>query len=166
MQSLKAKGFLRPYASYNPPHDLQPRFLSLVTSVMGINVVETNMKEIMLSDKDIKFKVLNALSNEFSHSVPNSMLHQMTSISTVYTFYQSPISSITPYDQLHQDSQDGLLPDNLVIQLNHVRFTGKGEHPLDTVTAWPRRDTVVTSRNSKYEERKAKYSKSQQEDYK
>merc|ERR1712013_335762 len=77
MQSLKTKGFLRPYASYSPPHDLAPRFLSLVTSVMGINVVETNMKEIMLSDKDIKFKVLKALRNEFSHSVPNSMLHQL-----------------------------------------------------------------------------------------
>jgi len=166
MQSLKAKGFLRPYASYSPPHDLLPRFLSLVSSVLGIKVEESSMKEVMLSDKDMKFKVLKALSDEFSHSVPNSMLHQMTSISTVYTFYQSPISSITPYDQLHQDSQNGLLPDNLVIQLNHVRFTGKGDHPMDTVTAWPRRDTVVTSRESKQDGKKAKYSKYQEEDYK
>merc|ERR1719369_968874 len=66
--------------------------------VMELVVMEI-LKEVMLSDKNMKFKVLKALSDEFSHSVPNSMLHQMTSISAVCTFYQSPISSITPYDQ-------------------------------------------------------------------
>ena len=168
MQSLKTKGFLRSYRSYTPPRDLAPRFLNCVSSVLGMKVDENTQEEVQLSNKDTKFKVLSALCTEFSHSVPNSMLHQMTSLAPVLTFYQSAISSLTPYDQLHQDSLDGLLPDNLVIQLDAIRFTGKGDHPLDKVSAWPRRDTVISSIKSKdkYKGNQKEYSQYQSEDYK
>ena len=168
MQSLKTKGFLRSYRSYHPPSNLTPRFMSCVSTVLGMNVDEEQLDKVLLTDKTSKFKVLVALSTEFSHSVPSSMLHQMTSLAPVHQFYQSAISSLTPYDQLHQDSQDGLLPDNLVIQLDAVRFTGKGDSPMDKVSPWPRRDTVVTSIKSRdmYKGNKNDYSKYQEEDYK
>ena len=168
MQSLKTKGFLRSYRSYHPPRSLTPRFLSCVSTVLGMKVDEASLDKVQLTDKNTKFKVLVSLSTEFSHSVHNSRLHLMTSLAPVYQFYQSPISSLTPYDQLHQDSQDGLLPDNLVIQLDAVRFTGKGDSPMDKVSPWPRRDTVVTSIKSrdKYKGNKKDYSKYQEEDYK
>ena len=168
MQSLKTKGFLRSYRSYSPPRDLTPRFLSCVYSALGKEVDETSLDKVQLTDKSTKLKVLVALSKEFSHTVHNSRLHLMTSLAPVYHFYQSPISNLTPYDQLHEDSQDGLLPDNLVIQLDPVRFTGKGDSPMDQVTAWPRRDTVVTSINTKekYKGNKKEFSKYQEEDYK
>ena len=168
MQSLKTKGFLRSYRSYSPPRDLTPRFLSCVSSALGKEVDETSLDNVQLTDKATKLKVLVALSKEFSHTVHNSRLHLMTSLAPVYHFYQSPISTLTPYDQLHEDSQDGLLPDNLVIQLDPVRFTGKGDSPMDQVTAWPRRDTVVTSINTKekYKGNKKEFSKYQEEDYK
>ena len=103
MQSLKTKGFLRAYRSYTPSQDLLPRFLSCVSRELGVKVDEAAMDDLELLDKDIKFKVLIALSKEFSHSVPNSMLHQMTNISNLYTFYLSPCllyTSPSPRDGL------------------------------------------------------------------
>ena len=63
---------------------------------------------------------------------------------------------------------EGSLPDNLVVQLDAIRFTGEGDHPLNTVTAFPRRNTIVT--NIKHLEElgvapKKKHSKYQEEDY-
>ena len=74
---------------------------------------------------------------------------------------------MTPYDQLHDDSQSGLLPENLVVQKNPVRFTGTGDHPLNTVSAFPRSNTVIHSVASrkKYEPYKAPYDYHQEEDY-
>ena len=80
---------------------------------------------------------------------------------------QSPISSITPYDKLHEDSQTGLLPDNLVVQKNPVRFTGSGDHPLNTVSPFPRSRTVLHSKASKekYQPHKPQYDFYQEDDY-
>jgi hypothetical protein len=67
---------------------------------------------------------------------------------------------------VHQSSQSAisslpLLPDNLVIQLYDLRFSDKGVSLMNKVTAWPRRDTVVTSINARdmYKGNKKDYSK-------
>ena len=44
---------------------------------------------------------------------------------------------------------EGNLPDNLVVQLDAVRFTGEGGHPMNEVTAFPRRDTVLLGMKAK-----------------
>ena len=62
---------------------------------------------------------------------------------------------------------DGKLPDNLVIQLDALRFTGEGDHPPNTVSAFPRTNTVISSiysKDSKYVP-VSKPSRHQEEDY-
>ena len=73
----------------------------------------------------------------------------------------------TPYEQLHDQMLEGSLPDNLVIQLDAIRFTGEGDHPLNTVTAFPRRNTVLTNIETvdKLVVAKKKPSPYQEEDY-
>ena len=92
-----------------------------------------------------------------------------------FLFPQSPISCSTPYQQLHEDMAEGKLPDNLVVQLDAVRFTGEGGHPLNEVTAFPRRPTVPTgmsavkefmkNRNKKAQPTVSTPSRYQEEDY-
>ena len=62
---------------------------------------------------------------------------------------------------------DGKLPANLVIQADAVRFTGEGDHPLNTVTAFPRRNTVISSIYSRDNKHVpvSKPSRHQEEDY-
>ena len=83
------------------------------------------------------------------------------------SYFQSPISAVTPYDKLYEDSQNGELPDNLVVQKNAIRFSGKGDHPLDKVSAFPRNNTVLHSLTSrqKYQAQKKPYDYYQEEDY-
>ena len=162
MESIKHKGFLRAYQSYEPPSDVEEKFFSSVRKILPNSSNEQeSMKSTLLDDLDTKLKVLNSLSSEFSHHVPNSLLHQMKTVADLLVFYkvlslslylrfprhpiQSSISTLTPYEQLHTEMMDGKLPDNLVIQLDAVRFTGEGDHPLNTVTAFPRRNTVTSS---------------------
>ena len=182
MESLKTKGFLRAYRDYSPPSDLNTRFLRCVSTALEKEITMDNMESIEISDSKQKLKLLKSLASEFDHRVHNSRLHMMKTLGDVYLFYkvtaaevktslmkyfQSPISSITPYDQLHEDSESGLLPENLVVQKNPIRFTGSGDHPLNTVSAFPRSSTVIHSKASreKYKPYKAPYDYHQEEDY-
>jgi len=167
MQSLKSKGFLRAYRAYSPPADLLPRFLSCVSAALNRQVEQAGLGSVSLENKQTKLAVLSALSVEFRHTVHSSRLHLMTDLGRVLTFYQSPISSFTPYQQLHEDSRAGRLPSNLVVQLDPVRWSGKGDHPLDRVDAYPRRDTVVNSIKTRHKYRglKKEHSAWQEDDY-
>merc|ERR1719219_2981630 len=168
MESLKTKGFLRAYRSYTPPSDLRTRFLSCVSEVLETEVTLDNMDSIEISDSKLKFTLLKALNTEFDHRVHNSRLHMMKNLGDLYLFYKSPISSVTPYDKLHDDSESGLLPDNLVIQKDPIRFTGRGDHPLDTVSPFPRTNTVIHNKISKdrnLQPHKPSHNYYQEEDY-
>lgn len=144
MTSLKTKGFMRFYKSYSPPDDLQQIFIKTCSSVLAKDVNMKDLQSIYLDDTDVKFNVLNALSLELDHNVHNSRLSDMRNLRDVYQFYSTPIDMKTPYDRLHEASEEGQLPPNLQIQKDPVRFTGKGEHRLDQVTAYPRSSTLVT----------------------
>ena len=167
MMSLKTKGFLRAYQEYKPSVDVTERFLSLSSAVLKRSVTESNLENVKFADSVEKLKLLLELEKEFCHSIPNSMLHEMSDLKLVHAFYSTPISVNTPYEQLHKDSQDGNLPSNLVIQLEPIRFTGKGDHRLDQVSAFPRRETVVTGLKTrkKFNNVVPDYSKYQEEDY-
>jgi hypothetical protein len=168
MQSLKTKGFLRAYSSYTPPSDLLPRFLTTCSNALGTPVELENLHTHLLANNPKKFDVLQALGEEFSHTVHSSRLHEMTNLDRVFLFYKSPVSTLNPYEQLHRDYESGLLPPNLVIQLDPVRFTGKGDHPLDQVTAFPRTDSFVTDlyAKEKYGSVKASHTIWEETDYK
>jgi len=141
MQSLKTKGFLRAYKPYTPPNDLKQRFLKSCQAILGESVDWDKLDKIPLDNTDTKFSILFSLSKEFGHSVHNSRLHEMVTLAEVLLFYEYPIDTRTPYEQLHAQAEDGTLPANICIQLDPHRFTGKGDHLLDKVTAWPRSNT-------------------------
>lgn len=144
MASLKTKGFLRSYKAYSPPKDLIPKFLATCSSALGIPVTEENLDTIVLNSLEDKFLVLSSLASSLGHMVHSSRLQDMTSLKEVLLFYQSEISVLNPYEQLHREKEEDKLPENLVIKFDPIRFTGKGDHPLDQVTAWPRSSTLVT----------------------
>ena len=133
MNSLKTKGFLRAYKAYQPPTDLAPRFMSVCSEVLGIPVARESLDSVSLDSLDKKAKLLKALYTEFGHLVHSSRLHEMKTLDRLFLFYSSEVSSLNPYEQLHRDKEADLLPSNLVIKKDPIRFTGQGDHPLDQV---------------------------------
>merc|ERR1712045_527223 len=89
MESIKHKGFLRAYQSYEPPSDVEEKFFTSVRKIIPNSSNEQeSMKSTPLDDLDTKLKVLNSLSTEFSHHVPNSLLHQMKTVADLLVFYK------------------------------------------------------------------------------
>ena len=133
MESLKTKGFLRSYKAYQPPADLAPRFMSICSEVLGVPVVKESLDSFTLDSLDKKAELLKALHMEFDHMVHSSRLHEMKTLGRLFLFYSSEVCSLNPYEQLHRDKEADLLPSNLVIEKDPIRFTGQGDHPLDQV---------------------------------
>ena len=92
MQSIRHKGFLRAYQNYEPPSNVEEKFFSSVGKILeNISNDQESMKSTPLDDLDLKLQVLNALSSEFSHKVPNSLLHEMKTVADLLVFYQVTI---------------------------------------------------------------------------
>jgi hypothetical protein len=144
MRSLKNKGFLRKYLSYAPPADVQTIFLKTCSSVLGKGVTACNLNTHKLQDPDVKFELMNSLGKELNHYVHNSRLRDMDDLDKLFIFYTTPIDMKNPYTRLCDEGEAGKLPPNLIIQKNPLRFTGKGDHRLDQVTAYPRSPTIVS----------------------
>jgi len=144
MASLKSKGFLRKYQSYDPPADVQTIYLKICSSVLGKDVTASNLATHKLQDPDVKFELMNSLGKELNHYVHNSRLRDMDDLDKLFTFYTTPIDMKNPYTRLFDEGEAGNLPPNLIIQKNPHRFTGKGEHRLDQVTAYPRSPTIIS----------------------
>ena len=133
MASLKTKGFLRSYKAYQPPADLERRFVSVCSEALGIPVTKDSLDSVQLDNLDKKTELLKALHIEFDHLVHSSRLHEMKTLGRLFLFYSSEVCNLNPYEQLHRDKEADLLPSNLVIQKEAFRFTGQGDHPLDQV---------------------------------
>jgi len=141
MGSLQTKGFLRKYLQYYPPDDVQTIFLRVCSTVLGKEVSISDMHKVELTDPNQKYKLLTSLGKEFNHFVHNSRLRDMDSLDKLYLFYTTRVDQKNPYDRLFEDVD---LPPNLHIQKDPVRFTGKGDHKYDQVTAFPRSSTIVS----------------------
>ena len=89
MESIKHKGFLRAYQSYDPPSDVEEKFFSTVGKILQKSSNEQeSMRSTSLDDLDTKLQILNSLSSEFSHHVPNSLLHQIKTVADLLVFYK------------------------------------------------------------------------------
>ena len=89
MQSLKSKGFLRAYKNYEPPADLETKFLSCVSDSLQKNITDlTSVQNMEISSPELKLKLINSLNREFSHKVHNSRLHQMKTIGDLLVYYK------------------------------------------------------------------------------
>ena len=92
MQSIRHKGFLRAYQAYEPPSNVEEKFFSSVGKVLeNISNEQESMKNTSLDNLDTKLQILNSLSSEFSHHVPNSLLHEMKTVADLLVFYQVTI---------------------------------------------------------------------------
>jgi len=167
MRSLRHKGFLRAYKPYSPPDDLDTRFTKTCSEALGKAIEKEDFSTVDLDDKSSKFQVLSSLNKEFQHSVHNSRLHEMATLDDLYLFYKSTIDVRTPYEQLSDQGRDGSLPANLCIQLDPIRFTGKGDHELDKINAFPRSNTISSSIHfkEKYPGRRAEVNRYKENDY-
>lgn len=71
-----------------------------------------------LDDINKRFAVFNACFKEFQHSIPNSLLHTIETLDDVLKFYSTPVSAITPYENLKNIK----LPPNVHVQYEYQRF--------------------------------------------
>lgn len=105
---------------------------------------QVNLSNVKL-ERSQKGKVLKQLESEFNHSVPNSMVHIMSSMDQVFLFYSTPVDVRTPYERLYDEKSKGNVPKNLHIQLRAKRFDGTNDNILDQVTAFPGSSTILVT---------------------
>ena len=157
MKSLQTKGFRRPYVAYSPPEDMERRFLEACARVLPEEVLpnKADLSKIELDDNlggQIKAKLLNEIAKELNgHIIPNSMLHEMSSLDKVLHYYSVEINKESAYDRLEKMSKEGELPANLYIQLDPVRFDPEAaeeageEQDVARITAYPRSSTIIVN---------------------
>jgi len=154
MESLKTKGFRRPYLPYNPPNDMEQLFFEACAKVLPADIFSNNidLSTVKLDDKLgglVKCELLNEIGKALNHYIPNSMLHEMNSLDKVLHFYSVEITRESSYDRLESMSKKGELPPNLYIQLEPVRFDPKAaeedgnEQDVARITAYPRSSTII-----------------------
>ncbi|XP_055536250.1 uncharacterized protein LOC129724962 [Wyeomyia smithii] len=133
-QSLASRGYLRPVKPYSPPDDVQVKVLELAKALN-----KTNLKE-KFSNVEEKFTFLSACQRAFKHAVPNSQLHEITSIDDTVAFYQKPVDTTLPLEALKTVD----LPENLFIQHEYIRFHPETDTMFGGKSAFPKSSTVVT----------------------
>lgn len=109
-----------------------------------------------LTDLGEKFKFLAVCCQELQHGVPNSQVHELTTVADVIAFYQKAVDTTVPYDALKRIE----LPENLHIQYEYLRFHPDTDTKFNGKTAFPKSSTLVTGLKyrRKYEGHEAKRS--------
>lgn len=105
--------FLRPQKDYTPPDDVEIQLEAIFKSVLG-----TTSRETKVTDLDEKFKLFKMCSDKIGHTIPNSLLHSITTLEQVVQFYKTPIDVRTPLDKMKTME----LPENLHVEYNYNRF--------------------------------------------
>lgn len=77
----------------------------------------TNL-ETKLVDLNQRFRVFNACSKTFNHSIPNSYLYQIETLQDIRDFYSTPVDTRTPLDKMKTME----LPSNLHVQFEYARW--------------------------------------------
>lgn len=145
MQSLQLRGFQRPYKPYKAPHDVEERFFKVCSKILGLEN-KSDLSQVKL-EGNAKADLLGWLTKEFDgHRVPNSMIHTMNSLDKVFTFYSLDVDQLSPYDRLEAGVRQGVLPQNLHVQLEPHRFDPENAtSDMDKITAFPRSSSIMVS---------------------
>ena len=162
MASLQLRGFQRPLRKYSVPSDVDERFASICQKVLSLTPGgKTNLNEVKIEGV-IKTQLLASLAEAFGgHRLPNSLLHTMTSLDKVLTFYSTGVDMLSPYDRLELGVRSGSLPANLTVQLEPLRFDpSTATSEIGRVTAFPRSSTILSTPEAKkkWDPVKAKHS--------
>lgn len=140
-QKLETKGYLRPLKGYTPPENVEEKLNTILATHANNLSLNSQIKEPL-----IQFKILEACSESFQHSVPNSQLHKMNSVGDILEFYQTPVDTLTPLEHLKASD----LPPNLAIQLEAKKFDPEEKDAFHGgISAFPQSPTFVTSVYSK-----------------
>ncbi|XP_005091575.1 39S ribosomal protein L50, mitochondrial [Aplysia californica] len=135
--SLEKKIGVVSVRGYSPPQEVEGKILSTAKSLVGSDV----STDFRLDDRMLRFKLLTSLMQEFDHSIPNTELTAMSTLSDVITFFSTPVRDRSSYEDMSTLN----LPKNLHIQLEPLRFSADSDTFFDGKTAFPDRPTVVSS---------------------
>lgn len=134
-ESLASKGFLRSTKPYAPPQNVAGKVKEICESLKV-----PGKKDYALGSLEEKFTVLEACSNDFMHSVPNSQLYEIKTIDDIVRFYETPVDTTVPLDAMKQME----LPENLHIQYEYHRFNPETDTMFGGQSAFPKSSTLVT----------------------
>jgi len=79
---------------------------------------------------------------EFDHSVPNSVMSDLKSVGDAINFFSTEVRATSTYQDLCARKD---LPQNLSIQSEYLRFSPETDTMFGGKTAFPGRDTHVSS---------------------
>ncbi len=162
LQSLRLRGFQRAYRPYEPPHDMEQKFMTACDKCLKGGLPQgANLAEIKIEGVE-KAALLSEIADAMGgHRVPNSMLHTMTTLDKVFSFYSTPVDMMTPYERIEAGVRFGDMPQNLHVQLEPHRFDPEGgSSRLDRVTAFPRSSTILSTPEAKKRWKEVKAKKS------
>ncbi|KAG8183358.1 hypothetical protein JTE90_008261 [Oedothorax gibbosus] len=148
LQSIEDRGFAKELPAYRPPENAEGLLQKICKKVYGSSL-NASWEDQQLSNPLLKFKVLTKCIETFRHNIPNSLLHNMTSVRDLLTYYQTPIRGCTPFDALARDADK--LPANFHVT-SEVRFNPSTDTFFDGVTAFPGRKRILhTKSGQKFE---------------
>lgn len=150
--SLSLRGFQRSWRPFTPPKNMESTFVKACEKCFGKEweTLRKDFSQIKISD-ETKAQLLATLAEEFKgHRVPNSLLHTMTSLDKVLSFYSTPVSEESPYDKLEAGVQRGDLPQNLHVQIEPYRFDPTtATSDLGKISAFPRNSSLLVTPESR-----------------
>ncbi|KAF8563081.1 39S ribosomal protein L50 [Paragonimus westermani] len=124
---------------YTPPANVSSQIQSF--AVRLLNASPSNPSAYRFQSNAEKFKLFTACAREFQHPVLNSYIHELTDVSALIQYYQTPVASPDALSRLCEQADQ--LPSNLSIATKPIRF-----NPNDTTffkrTAYPGRSTIVS----------------------
>jgi len=146
VQALNARAFLRFQKPYDPPRNAVGMVLDLCRSCLNLKGDETILVKAELSDPRQKFELLSKASETFRHAVPNSMLHMMSTVGDLVQFYNTPVKTTTPWEELVRNPD---LPPNLHVQKDPLRFHPETDTRFGGESAFPKSSTMVVGLRTK-----------------
>lgn len=149
MKSLATRGFQRSWRPFTPPANVEEIFVSSCQKAFGEDkweMIRQDFSKIKVQGVD-KVKLLSILAEDFGgHRVPNSLLHTMTTLDKVFTFYSTEVTDHSPYDLLESGVRQGILPQNLHVQLEPYRFDpNTATCAIGKTSAYPRESTILVT---------------------
>lgn len=108
---------------------------TIYTQVLG-----TTDGNIPITDFQKRYELFCACESKLQHKIPNSLLHTIETVEDVTRYYESPVDTITPLDNLKNID----LPENIHVQYEYHRFHPDTDTKFGGVTAFPGSSTIVT----------------------
>ena len=122
------------------------RLFCLAPPIGRLLIRDMQFRKVCRKSSDIHLycvcQFLTKLMTEFNHNIPNSAMSDMKVAADAVLFFSTAVSESTTLEDL---SARRVLPPNLHIQTDYLRFNPDTDTMFSGKTAFPGRDTYVTS---------------------